>query len=71
MGRSVLEEGAGNFPVSPGEPETAPITGHWGVKKPVAIPDVPMKEEGIEDVLVIEDVSELELDTGSLEYPER
>lgn len=60
FGKSVVEGSVGNFPVSPGEPETAPIAGHYGVRKPVMIPDVPLEQEGVDDVLVIEDVSELD-----------
>lgn len=56
---------AGNFPISPGDAMEAPLmevptAGHFGLPAPVSMPNVPMKEEGVPDVLVIEDVSDLE-----------
>ena len=55
----INEDALGNFPMAYGEMELVKPNRHFGVEKPVTIPDVPEEKESSNDLLTIDSVVDL------------
>lgn len=66
------ETETGNLPLSLDEPlQEAPTVAHFGLRAPVVLPDIPMRNEaGKDEPLVIEEVSDLPEKKELLDFPD-